>query len=287
MPKINRYNRETHRFQWDEVSQEEHDAIMAERRAKRTGGRKPSKKAQAKAERAERLDEPATEPGPEQAEGPDRKGGAWHPRSFLAPALPDLVRVGVGALGRLTNGATRGKAPMRVREALVIAGRAARILDRKAAKYIRVEFKASEDGEDIAAILMALGVWGVAALAAVLFNRGPASQEQHPASQPGIGPGPTDIPESDIFAGSEPAIVTGNGRSTPSGAYPAPAVTPAQASDESDLFAGSEPLVPVAADTPAPPAPDPVQNGRLGRSGVSDETWALISPTDRGEALGL
>ncbi|HEX9117829.1 MAG TPA: hypothetical protein VGA61_17305 [Anaerolineae bacterium] len=227
------------------------------------GGR-PRKNA--KAAEADTLDDsaPATEPS-----GPKRRGGpSKAPKSPLAPILPRIAQTVAGAVLAGTYKATKGRAPMTPTEAKAVAVPAVRIVDRTVAKHWKASGKVGENSEDVGLIAMTILAWLVGVIIASISGTPRTA---------GIVATPDTHPDSELFTGSEPAIVS---NATPA-ARPATAnaPTPNPTGDESDLFAGSEPL---AAGTTAGVTPMTGRPAGPNVPPVSEAVWSAIMPTDLG-----
>lgn len=263
MPRISRYNYDLRRLEWVDATPEEHAAWKAKRAAKAKMTR-AEHSASAGTSTTETLEpgDGATESPPVEATGPKRKGGPnTRPASILAPALPRMAQALSGIVRSVTGQVSRGRAPMTIQEAAYIAVPTVRIADRTVAKWVRKSAKVTENQEDAAIIAVTLLMWLLGWVISSLTN----APRQPVTAMPQM--------TADVFAGSEP-----------SGPAPAPmrAAPTVPQSDDGDLFAGSEPLA-TSADTAT--APVPRQQADPRQAAQSEQLWAVISPTDYGEAL--
>lgn len=260
MPRMPRYNRDTHKLEWVEVEAAAPEYLAWKEKARSAGRRGAAKsKAKASSSTSETLenDGPTPEPtGPKRAAG----GANSRPQSMLAPVLPRIAQSLVIGIRAATHNLTSGRAPMSEQEAVAIAVPAVRIADRTAAKYIRKTGKVTPNQEDAALIVLTIVVWAAGWLLASLSKK---PRQAVAAPQPaGMA---ANVPD-DLFAGSEPVT---------------PPSAPAPFADDGDLFVGSEPISPGDAAQAAPirARVNPQQ------AAATERIWQAITPTDMGETL--
>lgn len=280
MPRMPRYNRDTHKLEWVEVEAAAPEYLAWKEKARSAGRRGAAKsKAKASSSTSETLenDGPTPEPtGPKRAAG----GANSRPQSMLAPVLPRIAQSLVIGIRAATHNLTSGRAPMSEQEAVAIAVPAVRIADRTAAKYIRKTGKVTPNQEDAALIVLTIVVWAAGWLLASLSKK---PRQAVAAPQPaGMA---ANVPD-DLFAGSEP-VTPPSAPAPRSGAAPSPAAMTgagdgaAPFADDGDLFVGSEPISPGDAAQAAPirARVNPQQ------AAATERIWQAITPTDMGETL--
>lgn len=280
MPRISRYNRESHKLEWVDATPAEHEAWRAARAAKaaatraqatapagastrRGGGKRASGRSRlsAGAHESETLED-VTDDAVRQAA---KSAGPPKPTAGpLSPVLGLLSRFGAVALIRVSARLTVGKHPMTPPEAVSITAPALRIADRELGKRVKWTPKSGPNARDIEQIGTGLATY----ILRGMFGAGP-----QPVSAAGDNGNQTD----ENFVGGTSSDQAPD--LTTSTAGPAPA-----AADDGDLFAGSEPVGKETSAASTPAARQQRTAGPPGAVSVPDSVWNQISPPERGLA---
>lgn len=293
MPKISRYNHDTHALEWVDATQDEYEAWRTARAEKaaetrRTkiapagraakGGKRhsgsTSRPAGATASASDgdtdTLDDATGEAIRQAAKGAGKPKASGGP---LTPIIGLVSRLGAIGLISVTARLTAGKHPMTPPEAISIAAPALRIADRELGKRVRWAPKNGPNTRD----LEQMGTGLVTYVLRSLFGGA--------VPMPGPMPNPAQSPEA-AMAASQTA--------------PAPAreyfsedvATAPDAADESDLFSGSEPVGKGAAHASVPGSvrAEPGGGGGERSAGppgavrVPDAVWNQLSTPEIGLA---
>lgn len=271
MPRISRYNRDTHKLEWVDATEAEAEEWRAKRRAKASAGAIPKGGSKARKGRAGRRS-PA-EAAPHEHETLEDIGteaaasvgaAAGKPKASggpLAPVIGLLARLGGIGLIRVTATLTAGRHPMSPAEAMSVATPALRIVDRELGKRVKFRAAGGPNAADAGRIGMGITSW---------ILRGMAGAQTAPAqSAPMYQPAPAMQAEPAPDLAAEPDLAASD------------------AADDGDLFSGSEPVAqgaraavgstPAIAQRPAAGPPGAVRN-------VPESVWNQLSPTDIGLA---
>lgn len=278
MPRISRYNHETHKLEWVEATPDEYAAWLAGRKAARakTDARKAASGASTPSSRGETLDDAAGGDAVRQAAQSAKSAPAPKPSAGpLTPLIGLLSRLGAIGLIRASGAVTVGRHPMTPPEAVSIAAPALRIVDRELGKRVKWTPKGGPNARDLEQIGTAVVSYVLRSLfGGAIPMPGPLAHAPTAATAP--------MPASaEAFDDQEQEAVASVGER----AAPMP--------DESDLFSGSEPLdrsggaggATAPATSRGAAASDGRRAGPPGAvAGVPESVWNALSPPEMGLA---